>query len=281
MMDVLTQIVVWLNTAANALGQAFMFIGFMPGWLSATIIAIVSGMAMLLAFKYTSNQRAIKRARQEIRANLLAVKLFHDSLLVGFRAQGRVLLAAVRLLLLAIVPILAMLVPMSLLLLVSPALWYQSRPLRIGEEAVITLKLRGDAEVPFPAITLEPNDSIEDTHGPVRVYSQREICWNVRALKDGYHDLVFHIDGGLAAKELAIGDHLMRVSTRRPDWVWTDALLHPREPPFGPESPVASIEIQYSTRSSWTSAPVTGSGIGLRVSLVTGFCCRGLFKVNL
>ena len=144
-MDVLTHIVVWLNAAANAIGRALFFIGFLPGWLSATLIAIVSGMAMLIAFKYTSNQRAIKRARQDIRANLLAVKLFHDSLLVGFRAQGRVLIAALRLLLFAIVPILAMLVPMTLLL-GQLALWFQARPLRIDEEAVITLTLRGHAE---------------------------------------------------------------------------------------------------------------------------------------
>ncbi len=117
---------VWLNWAANALAQLLVFIGLMPGWLSATIIAIVSGVAMIVAFKYTSNQRALKRARQDIRANLLAVKLFHDSLAVGLRAQGRVLAAALRLLLLAIVPILAMLLPMTLVLS-QLALWYQAR----------------------------------------------------------------------------------------------------------------------------------------------------------
>src|SRR3954471_9751168 len=103
-MGAVTQIIVWLNTAANSLGQAFGFIAFMPGWLSATLIAFVSGIAMLIGFKWTSNQKAFKKTRQDIRADLLTVKLFYDNMPAGFRAQGRVLIGAARMLLLAIVP---------------------------------------------------------------------------------------------------------------------------------------------------------------------------------
>ena len=280
-MDFLTQIVVWLNLAANGLGRVFVFIGVMPGWLSATIIAAVSGMGLILMFKYTSNQRAIKRARQDIRSSLLAVKLFHDSLLVGFRAQGRVLLAALRLLLFAIVPILAMLVPV-LLLLGQLNLWYQTSPLEVGDETVITLKLRGEAGSNWPVVTLEPNEAIEDTYGPVRIQSQREICWNVRAKKDNNRPIVFKVDGQAVEKDFAIGKEYMCVSTRRPGWDWSDVLLNPHEPPFGPASAVESIEVQYPPRtSSWTSGSDTWVYYWFIVSLVTGFCCRGLFKVNL
>jgi len=62
-----TDIVVWLNAAADGLGQSLAPIAWMPGWLSATLVAVVTGVGMLAVFKYTSNQRAIKRARQGIR----------------------------------------------------------------------------------------------------------------------------------------------------------------------------------------------------------------------
>ena len=62
MTDAVTQVVVWLNTCANFLGRGLVFVGLLPGWLSATLIGVASGMALVLAFKYTSNQRAIKRA---------------------------------------------------------------------------------------------------------------------------------------------------------------------------------------------------------------------------
>ena len=63
----------------------------MPGWLSATIVAGVTGVLLLLVFKFTSNQAKIGRVRNEINANLLALKLFKDSTRVSLRAQGRIL----------------------------------------------------------------------------------------------------------------------------------------------------------------------------------------------
>ncbi len=279
-MDVLTQVVVWLNAIANALGRVFVFVGYLPGWLSATLIAIASGMAMLLAFRYTSRQRAIKQVRRSIRANLLAARLFNDNLRVGFAAQGKVLVGAVRLLLLAVVPILAMVVPVTLLL-GQMALWYQAEPLKVDEEAVITLKLDGDATSPWPDVKLKEAGGITDAVGPVRIASQRELCWNVRGRQNGYFTLVFSVDGKDVEKQVAVGDSFMRVSLRRPDWDWSDALLHPSEPPLPSDSAVRWIEIQYPTRSSWTSGTNTWLYYWFGLSLLTGFCLRGLFKVSL
>src|SRR5262245_5884150 len=104
-MAVLTQLVVWLNVVANALGYVFLApVAWMPGWLSATLIAAVSGVFLLFVFKYTSNQRAIKRVRDDISANLLALKLFKDSAAVALRSQRRILWGACQLAALAVVP---------------------------------------------------------------------------------------------------------------------------------------------------------------------------------
>ena len=203
MMDVLAQIAAWLSAAANALGRFLLApIGVLPGWLSATVVAAVTGVLLLAVFKYTSNQRAIKRVRNDINANLLALKLFKDSTRVSLRAQGRILRGAFWLFVLAIVPMLVMAVPVTLLL-GQLALWYQARPLRVGEETVITLKLNGDAGSAWPAVSLEPTDAVEVTVGPVRVQSKREVCWNVKARERGSHRLVFQV-----------GDQTSRQGTR-------------------------------------------------------------------
>ena len=61
-MDVLTRMVVWLNALANGLGGLLLApIAVLPGWLSATVVAAVTGVLLLVVFKYTSNQRGIKR----------------------------------------------------------------------------------------------------------------------------------------------------------------------------------------------------------------------------
>jgi len=94
---------------------------------------------------------------------------------------------------------------------------------------------------------------VEVATGPVRVFSKREVCWNVRAAESGSHRLEFRVGPVTAGKELAVGDGFSRVSQSRPGWHWSDILLNPEEEPFRPDSPIRSIEIEYPRRSSWTS----------------------------
>ncbi len=194
-MNFAAQLVAWLNVAANALGKLLLApIALLPGWLSITVVSAFLGLACLIVFKYTSRQRAVQRVRDDIQAHLLILRLFPDSLWVTLRAEGRLLRGAAALLLLAVVPMLVMIVPVSLLL-GQLGLWYQVRPLRIGEEAVVTLQLRGDAGAALPDVRLDPTSAVETVLGPLQVLSKREICWNLRAREKGCHRLVFHCDG--------------------------------------------------------------------------------------
>ena len=306
-MDAVTQLVVLLIAAADALARLVLApLPPAPAWLSTTAVAALTGALMVLVFKYTSNQRAIKRVRDDISANLLALKLFNDTPSVAVRAQGRLLLAAGRLFLLALVPMAVMVLPVTLLL-GQLSLWYDRRPLPVGEDAVVTVRLGGAADDPFPAASLRPADGVEAATGPVHVRADggREIWWDVRARQAGYHRLTFEIGDRQVGKELAAGDGFMRVSTRRPGWSCTDALMHPSESPFGPDSTVRSIEIQYPGRDSWAGAgeswwtcwftwSMAASGwlgglVGLPAwmvywfvaSLLVGLCFSRVLKVNL
>jgi hypothetical protein len=284
MMNVVAQIVVWLNAVANGVGRVLLApIGLLPGWLSATIVGIVTGLAMLVIFKHTSNQRAIKAARDDIKANLLAMKLFKDSVFVTLKAQGRLLYGALRLFVLALVPMAVMAVPVTMLL-AQLALWYQARPLQVGEEAVMTVKLggsAGSAESAWPKVSLKPTAALDVTIGPLRVLSKRELCWNIRARAPGNHHVEFQVEDQAVDKEVAIGNGFMRVSMERPGWSWSDALLNPWERPFEPDSGVQSIAIDYPTRSSWTSGTDSWVIYWFVVSLVAAFCCRRLLGVNI
>jgi hypothetical protein len=285
----LAPVAAWLNPAADALGGWLLApLGVLPGWLSATLVAAVTGVLMLLAFKYTSNQRAIKRVRDGINADLLTLKLFKESAAVAVRAQGRLLRGAALLLVLALVPTAVMFVP-AVLALGQLSLWYQQRPLKVGEEALVTLKLNGDADAAFPDVSLRPpekdasekKDPVEATAGPVRIRSQREVCWTVKANKAGYHRLVFDVGGQTVEKELAIGDSYMRVSAVRPGWSALDVAANPCEPPFRRGDAVESITIDYPPRESYVSGTTWWMAYWFAVSLITGFCFRGVLGVNM
>jgi hypothetical protein len=192
------------------------------------------------------------------------------------------LLGAARLFVLALLPAAIMIVPVTLLL-GQLSLWYQQRPLQVGEEAVVTMTLAGDIDDPLPDVRLEPTDALEKkkTFGPVRVLSKREVCWNVCAHENGRHRLVFDVGGQTVEKELAVGDGYMRVSARRPAWSWTDAVLYPGEPPFRPDSPVRSIEVEYPERSTWKLFGAEPGVVYWFVSsMVAALCFRRLLNVK-
>ncbi|NQV34592.1 MAG: hypothetical protein HQ515_18000 [Phycisphaeraceae bacterium] len=139
MMDWVSQIVVWVNVVANALGALLLRpIAFLPGWLSNTLVSIVTGTALLFVFKYASNQQAIAKTKNGIKANLLAIKLFKDSVRVALRAEIHIIKGSLCLIFHSLRPMSVMLVPVSLLL-AQMGLWYQHRPLLLEEDTVVTL----------------------------------------------------------------------------------------------------------------------------------------------
>jgi hypothetical protein len=280
-MDLLNQILIFLNMLANAVGSIVLApVAFLPGWLSATLIAIGTGILMLVCFKYTSNQRAIKRTRDSINANLYAMRLFKDNLSVTLKGQAGLLWGAFRLLLFAIIPLLVMIVPMTLLL-GQISLWYQARPLHVGEETVVTLTLKEFPESSWPEVKLQPSEAFEVELGPVRVQSKREICWNIIARKEGYHRVVFEVDGQPIEKNLTIGNDLMKVSSYRPGSSWADIVMYPQERPFPPYSAVQLIEIVYPDRDSWIYGTDNWVIYWFIVAFIAALLLRGKLKVNI
>ena len=247
-MNFLAHIITGINIATNAMGKFLLTpIGVLPGWLSNTIVSAVAGVVLLIIFKYTSNQSAIGRVRDGIKANMLALKLYKDSIAVTLQSQGRVLKGSCLFLFHAIVPILVMIVPVSLLL-AQLALWYQFRPLLPTEKALVTMQFNDKIISPWPTLSIEATDAVEVAAGPVRVLSKGQVYWEIEACENGYHRIVFNVGDKQFEKELVIGGGFTRLSTKRPGWRWSDVFLHPKEKPFGSDSLVQSVSIDYPRR---------------------------------
>ena len=80
------------------------------------LLSIVIGLLMVVLFGYTSNQKAIKIAKDQLKAHLLAVRLFQDQLHVVVGSYGRILRGTGRYLKLAFMPLLYVIIPITLLI---------------------------------------------------------------------------------------------------------------------------------------------------------------------
>jgi uncharacterized membrane protein (DUF106 family) len=277
----LTKLIILLNALASSIAGVLLApVAWLPGWLSLSLIAAVTGVLMLLVFKYTSNQRAIKSTRNQIKANILALSLYRDSVAVSLRAQGRILSSAVRLMFHSLVPMFVMTVP-TVLLLGQLAVWYQVRPLKTGEEAVVTVQLIGNDATAFNELKLVDSSAIRSDVGPVRVPSKQIVCWNVIAAEAGNHTLTFEAAGKQFTKNVVVGNGYLRTSIQRPAQEWSELLLHPWESPFPEESVVQSIEITYPERSSWTSGTTTWLPFWFVISMVAAFAAKPFLNVNI
>lgn len=280
-MSLLARIISGINGPVNRIGSFLSApVAALPGWLSNTLIAAVVGVLLLLVFKYTSNQKAIGRVRDHIKADMLALKLFKDSMSVTLQSLGRVFKGALLLLFYAMKPMLVMMVPV-VLLLSQMNLWYQYRPLKTGEKTLVTMKLNGNGNESFPEVHLQPDPAIENIVGPVRVLGRREILWKIRAKNPGIHHIVFQSGDEQVLKELAVGNGYMRVSRKRPGWHWMDILAHPLEPPFKKDAVVRSIRIDFPERDSKTSGTDWWVIYFFGVSVVFAFISKPVFKVRI
>ena len=280
-MGFLVQLITWVNIVTNTIGGFLLApVASVPGWLSITVISAILGVFLLVIFKYTSNQKAIGQVRDDIKANLLAVKLFKDSFSVTFRSQARVFCASFKLLFYSIVPMLVMIVPV-ILIMAQMSLWYQARPLLPGDKPVIVkLKFNDNLDI-LPQVVLESLPAARTIIGPVRVFTKKEIFWKIKPIEEGNHNLIFHIGDRRYEKQLAVGEGFMCLSSKRPGADFADILLYPLEKPFTSDSPVHSISIDYPERNSRINGTDWWIAYFFVVSMIFAFMFKPLLKVRI
>jgi hypothetical protein len=266
-----------LNPICTAIGDViYAAVDPLPVWLGLTILSVLAGILALIVFRYTSNQKAIGRALDDIKANLLALKLYKDQLRVTFQAQGRLLWAIVRLQRYMLTPFLVMLGPM-LLGLAQMGLRHQWRPLEAGEQTLVTLEFR-DETANHPDVQLEPSAGLLVEVGPVP--GGDRLVWRVRGGAPGRHRLKLRVADDVIEKELVVGSNFQRVSAARVGHDWTAQLFHPAERALPRKSALKSIEVQYAGVDSWIYGANWWLLYFFVISMLTALVFKPLFKVR-
>src|ERR1044071_5350658 len=120
-----------------------------PFW-SLVVISALGGILLVWIFGKVSNQAAIQKTRNRLSSELIALRLFKDDLRVFFGIQFQVLVWTAKYLRHSLVPMLILMVP-ALIILIQLNLHYGSRPLRVGEQTLVKVKLRAPAEISLRA----------------------------------------------------------------------------------------------------------------------------------
>jgi uncharacterized membrane protein (DUF106 family) len=280
MMHLLVLLIRMLNAIASALGGILLApIARLPGWLSLTVISILLGIILLVIYKHTSNQKAIARVRNDIQANLLAIRLFKDCSQIPLKAQSGLFCSSFKLLILSLRPMLMMLIPVTLIL-AQLAGWFQVRPVRVGDDIIVQLELNKELDT-FPRVQLQSPSAIDTVTGPVVIQSRKEMVWKLNAVDEGGYVLIFQVDDQTFKKEIIVGNGRLRVSPERPSQNLSDMILYPLERPFDADCPVQSIRIDYPPYSSRIVGSEGWIIYLFAVSTIAALLFKSVFNVKL
>src|SRR5271169_6995236 len=110
-------ILLQLSTTAASGHLAFLLASWLTSPLMIVVVlSVVIGLLMIVLFGYTSDQKAIGVAKDQLKAHLLAVRLYRDQLHVVMGSYGKILRGTGRYLKLAFMPLLYVIIPITLLM---------------------------------------------------------------------------------------------------------------------------------------------------------------------
>jgi hypothetical protein len=244
-------------------------------------VSVATGALMLLIFRWTSNQGAVRASKEKIKALLLEIRLFKDDPVLVMRAQTQVFGATLTYMKHALVPLAVMVLPF-LLLVLQLNLYFGYRPLRAGESAILAVKWR--EQLPW-------RDMIADLRVPagvvietpaLRMEEGREVDWKLKATQEGRFDLTVRLAGQEFRKEVRITDHLARVAPSRRQANLLVAGFAEGEAPLPSGAPIESIDVRYPPRGfSLIGWQVPWLVPFFLLSLVSGYVLSRVFRIEI
>jgi hypothetical protein len=208
------------------------------------VLSLVVGLLMVLLFGYTSNQKAIKVAKDQLKAHLLAVRLYQDQLPVVLRTYGRIIRGTGRYIRLAFMPLLYVIIPITLLV-VQLDRYLGSVPMQTAQPFLVKVQAAADT---LNDVSLQLPAEMAVSAPAVHVPADNEVVWRVVAEKDGTYNIHVAAGGQTFAKQVVVSREVSRLSPARLRDSFWERMLISGEPALPDNSPIQSIAVTYLPR---------------------------------
>ncbi len=246
-----------------------------------TVVSVVAGVAMLLVFKVTSNQKGVTAVKRRIAAGIFEIRLFNDDPRAIVRAQFDILRHTFTYLGLNMVPVLWMIVPL-VLVIIQLQFHYGYRGLEPGDVALVKVTFNGAAPPDASDVSLEVDPGIEVESPLLWIPSLREADWRIAVTQPGEHEVRVRIGGEAFGKRVRVTEAVVRRAPVRPSSRVVDQLLNPAERPLPADAPVQSITVTYpEARIGFLFWEAHWLVVFFVLSILTALVLQRPFKVTL
>lgn len=247
--------------------------------LVVVVLSVVIGFLMVVVFRYTSDQKAIRGAKDRLKAHLLAVRLFQDQIQVVLISYWRIMRSTGTYLRLAFVPLLY--VSIALIFLIVQADRYLGHtPFQVGQAFLVEAQLADSTVLDQTSLRLPAGMSL--TAPAVHVPANNEIIWRVAAEHWGNHDLEIEAGNQTFSKSLEVGGGIERISPKRLRDRWWERVFVSGESALPANSPVQSIAINYPERTiNFAWLEWNWIWLFFVLSLIFGFLFKTILEIEI
>ncbi len=245
-------------------------------------LSVVIGLLMILLFGYTSDQKAIGIAKDQLKAHLLAVRLYRDQLNVVMGSYGKVLRGTGRYLKLAFKPLLYVIIPITLLIV-----WLDRSlgltAIQTNTPFLVTARVNNSQALDGISVDLPPE--ITASAPPVHIAADNEVVWRLVASQEGAYDVEIKTGAGgqSVAKTVRVSSQLAELSPERwRDHFW-QRMFSSGESALPDNSAVESITVDYPERN--ISLGIAGYEMNwiwlfFILSMIAGFIFKELLGIK-
>ena len=252
------------------------------------MLSVVVGLLMIVLFGYTSDQKAIGIAKDQLKAHLLAVRLYRDQLQVVMGSYGKILRGTGRYLKLAFKPLLYVIIPITLLI-VQLDRYLGLTPIHTNTPFLVSARVNNPEALDSVSIDLPPE--ITASAPPVHIAADNEVVWRLVASQEGLYEVKISAGGQSATpsvtptltKSVRVSSQLARVSPERlRDHFW-ERMFSSGESALPANSAIESIAVDYPARN----IPLGIAGYEMNwiwlffiLSMIAGFICKELLGIE-
>ncbi len=246
------------------------------------VVSFLTGLLMLFVFKWTSNQKGIQQVKNRIKAHLLELRLYKDSLSLTLRAQGNILRCNLRYIGYSARPMLVMILPL-ILILIQLNFWFGYESLTPNQSALLKITLKEHQNPLDISINIQTSPGLTIETLPLRIEEASEINWRFSAKEEGLQQISIVIEGETVTKKVSVAlRSLSKISPMKPGKSFLKQVMYPTEAPIKGHLPIEAIEIQYPSKNmSLFGWPIHWLIVYFILSIMFGFSFKGAFKVEI
>lgn len=208
------------------------------------VLSLLTGIVMAFVFKWTSNPKAIKVAKDRLKGRILEMKIYQDDPLQIIKAFGGTMRCNGVYLSKLLVPFFVLIIPVMIVFMQMDERYGRS-PLAESGKTILTVQLKDGLNPRSTPVQLDAAEGVVADSRPVRVRETREVDWRLRVDSPGTHELTVSADGTRYTFPVVASDDFRMIGHERSATSFMEPLLHPAMPPIPGDSPFSKVHIDY------------------------------------